>query len=290
MTYRRRVESFWWLMTFLAMMGFLVLPGCMSMKGPGFLSKIGGWFKSPAEKMERAQKKEDALQGNLFEQSHEAMFAINQALGLPDPVQAQEVAKPFASTGLDAMDAARGPLLPARKDLLSLRVQMAAYPLDSPERTDFSSWFLKWRKGVASNAQAKSEWAVERAELQGKVVASAKKWEGVVFWFWAIVIGYVLIMWVLPVLGKAFPALRPVSWFMQGIIAPGVAAAASGTRRVLKDVVAGVEEVRKKALKDDPEALAKVDDALGNWVTPHDGVQQSVDAIRLENKPRMQTS
>lgn len=273
----------------------LVVGGCLS---AGLPSKPKNWFqraitldfrKNPVEKVEQARKGDEEAREALLDKAHEAAFATNEAIDkIPVGIE-QELAARFSNETMGALDVALGALEPGKKAELVLMLEGLSQPLETDAGFKARAEFIRWQASVAETAAIKREWEADKAKWEAKSGewakerdAVARKWESMWFWIWLIAGGYVLVAWVLPVLGKVFPALGAVTTISQGVIAPFAVGALHKTKRVLGDVVSGVEEVRKVTLNKFPDARAAVNATLREYVTEADGTAAEVDAIRRE--------
>lgn len=247
------------------------------------------WTKNPVEKVEQAREGDEGAKTALLHIAHEGAFATDLAVArIPDGPERQVAAK-FSTETVGALDVALGALEPGRKsELLTMLDGLYEQPESKPGLVAQAE-FIRWKSDLDETATVKRAWEADRLKWEGESSqwgkerdAVASKWERRMFWFWMCVGGYVLIAWVLPMAAKLVPALRGVSTFTQGIIAPGMTMAYRSTRKLLGDVVSGVEDMRKKALVNFPEAKKAADAAMREWVTEADGTAAAVDAIRRE--------
>lgn len=272
----------------LALLGASLFVGCASPSGP---ARPKSWFgrlvtldfrHSPVERAERSAVGSEQASLDLERKAQEMLHGISTvAPALPESPERQLVAD-FAATGSAALAAARGPLPIDRQQYVEQLVAGLRSTGDSAAKAG-REWDT-YRARVAAADAVKREWEADRARWQRESAqwaverdAVARKWDRLMVWLWLAAGGYVLIAWVLPVAGAAFPALRGASMLAQGVVAPFAVVALRRTKGALHAVVNGVEVARKQVLSATPEIKAKVDAALSDHVYDHnDEVVQSV--------------
>ena len=108
----------------------------------------------------------------------------------------------------------------------------------------------------------------------------ANKHRNLVFGIWIFVGLWVFVAFIMPILGRAFPAFGAAAAGAQAIFTPFAVAAGNRAKAVLTDVVKGVHEVRHKLKKDGIIDKEGTDEILKQWVTEDDGMAAYVDSIR----------
>jgi regulator of replication initiation timing len=215
--------------------------------------------------------------------AHETKFALNDA---PESRNV-EVARESNDATVAALDNALGPL--PSGDLEALKKQVAGLLSDNAKlRTEAE----EERQARRSNLAEATKTIYELKEQRDAAIASERKqaavnlsvanqYRNLKFWIYGAIGLWVFIAFILPILGRAFPAVGAVASIGHAVVAPFAAAAASSTKRLAGDLVGGIHDLRER-LKSAPLDKAQADAVLREWITEADGTAAKVDALRRE--------
>jgi hypothetical protein len=255
------------------------------------LVSVGCSLIKPTGKLEAARKDSVVAEQRLLKEGQEYAVAAGKALAREAaPSKESLAARELLNRANGAFDLVLGALLPAVERALEDLVGKLTSA--DPKAQAAGAEALKVRDAAAQKlAEELTRERAKVAELAAKVEAYAlerdavaKKWERAMRWVWGIAGGWIFVAFVLPVLGKAFPAVGAVATIGQAVVAPFAAGALSKTKRVLGDVVGGVEDVRSLLKTKGTISKAEADAALSEWVTEADGTAAAVDAVRRQQK------
>jgi hypothetical protein len=247
--------------------------------------------RPPTAKLEAAKADAAVVERKLLKEGQEFTVAAGKALALEkEPSREAEVAGELLTRANGAFDVALGAVLPAVSKALQDMVGKLT-SADPKQQAAGAAALGKRDDAAAATAKDLMEERAKVAELSARVAqyaaerdVVAKKWERLMRWVWTIAGGWVFVAFVLPILSKAFPAVGLVAHVGQALVAPFATSALSKTKRVLGDVVGGVEELRTHLKAEGTISKTEADAALARWVTEADGTAAAVDAVRRQQK------
>lgn len=267
----------------------LLMSGCTA--APGSNAKWynpSTWFAgSKATAALRVETKLDEATKNALRSAqgsaHETQFALQDA----PPSRNVEVAKESNDATVSALDNALGPL--PSGDMEALKKQVAGLLSENvklraeaeEERSARRSTLAEATKTIYELKQ-QLETAIAAERKQAAVNLSvANEYRNLKFWIYGAIGLWVFIAFILPILGRAFPAVGAVASIGQAVVAPFAVAAASTTKKLAGDLVGGIHELRQH-LKSGTLTKPEADKILVEWITEADGTAAQVDAIRRE--------
>lgn len=266
-----------------------LLSGCAST--PGSNKKWYNWFTwfagSKATAALKVEAKMDEATKNALRSAqgsaHETKFALQDA----PPSRNVEVAKESNDATVSALDNALGPLPSGDLEVLKKQVEgllseNAKLRAEAEEeRQDRRSNLAEATKTIYELKQQR-DIAIEAERKQAAVNLSvANEYRNLKFWIYGAIGLWVFIAFILPILGRAFPAVGAVASIGQAVVAPFAVAAASTTKKLAGDLVGGIHDLRQH-LKSGALTKPEADKLLSEWITEADGTAAQVDAIRRE--------
>lgn len=267
----------------------LLLGGCAS--APGSNAKWYNWStwfagsKATAALKVEAKLDQATTKALRSAQSsaHETKFALSDA----PKSRNVEVAKESNDATVAALDNALGPL--PSGDLEALKKQVAGLLSDNAKlRTEAEEERQARRTNLAAATKTifelkeQRDAAIESERKQAAVNLSvANQYRNLKFWIYGAIGLWAFIAFILPILGRAFPAVGAVASIGQAVVAPFAVAAASTTKKLAGDLVGGIHDLRQH-LKSGTLTKQEADKLLSEWITEADGTAAKVDALRRE--------
>ncbi len=140
--------------------------------------------------------------------------------------------------------------------------------------------------GQARTARAEADQlAAEKKTLQTDLATTlaekstlAERANEVIRWALYFGIAYVAIAYLLPLLGLAFPALKPIASAAHAILAPLAAKAKSEAESLARDACASVHHMGQLIAAKAPQLAAEADKIKAEWITEADGTAARADA------------
>ena len=236
--------------------------------------------------------------------AHEAVVATGVAIvaaqtrvaGGEMPVKELNTAKTLNDTARGALDAAEGPVAPARVRELEQMVAGLNQGL-ATARGALGALQGQLDQSVAREAKLTDRLASARADLvkrgeqleqyAAEQAASAARYQRLK-WSLISVAGGVAALWLLnallPLLSTLVPALRPLAAVFGAVVAPSLQAAKTKAEAFGRDMVGALEDTKSYvASRLTPEELEKLKkEILAAWSTPHDGTAATVERYRQD--------
>jgi hypothetical protein len=196
--------------------------------------------------------------------------ALEQAVGPLTPAQAAWVAE-LVANATSASEARRA----AAEQALTLSDRALAASASREEQ--------RLREAAAAQAEA-AQLSTINTQLRTKLdetLAEKDRVGGlldtVLRWALYLGFGYVLAVWVLPLLGAVFPAVRPLATAVHAVVAPLGAKALAEAQALARDASAALHNVVKRVEEKAPQLSREVAEIKGEWITQNDGTAAAHD-------------
>lgn len=221
-------------------------------------------FGTPITRLEKNEKKEDAVRDRVYEKSRELAHKEQAALAKAAPSREVEVAKDFNDELVALLDQARGPAI--LSDLAKWQNEvdrLCSEDLAIRAKADLQRAKERGETEKLSAKLAEAEARTERAEAKATQYAKEKEAQANFFLkiIWAVgaVFGIWLLFQMLSIAAKFMPALAPFAAVANGILAPAVAHSLSRATDGLKKIGHGMSEIRDRIA---PEVALQVEEIL----------------------------
>ena len=197
--------------------------------------------------------------------------ALEQAVGPLTPAQAAWVAE-LVANATSASEARRA----AAEQALTLSDRALAASASREEQ--------RLREAAAAQAEA-AQLSTINSQLRTRLDETLTEKDRVgglldTVLRWALYLGfaYVLAVWVLPLLGAVFPAVRPLATAVHAVVAPLGAKALAEAQALARDASAALHNVVKRVEeKGDAMLVRDVSAIRGEWITQNDGTAAAHD-------------